>query len=384
MPIITRPAVKIVQGNLQLLLTYLTGAEIDQNNFYSIDRLDPESNDGYQRILDGRRARRLAQHLAEALEHGYANIPTTAFLATDKDIDHDPQTNIMHLDTDEVCPLIVVDGQHRLEGVKTSIQHNRDLEEFKLPITIAVKLDALHQMYHFYVVNSTQKQIDKSLEQRITARFQDNYNLSAMPYLPRYLKSMVEKGNQSEVTSMVIHLNRSEGSPLRNRIREANDPDPPRGRLNEAPFANILRSHIFNASNLAYGRETSGRLCQIMSNYYAAIQIVFGGIDSDDSSTNQSLIFRTSGIYFFTALAKWVFSAIYNTSNLFTIESIVDMLEKMIEELDDDVRYVADPQWWQSGEGGPSMNRAMANGLIPRFNDALRTVQQSMLPSAQL
>ena len=213
-------------------------------------------------------------------------------------------------------------------------------------------------MYHFYVVNSTQKQIDKSLEQRITARFQDNYNLNPMPYLPRDLKSKIERGNQSEVTNMVIHLNRSEGSPLRNRIREANDPDPSRGRLNEAPFANVLRSHILSATNLAYGRETTSRLCQIMSNYYAAIQIVFGTTDPDDPSAKRPLIFRTSGIYFFTALAKWVFNAIYNTSNLFTVESIVDILEKMVEELDDDVRYVADPQWWQPGEGGPSMNRA--------------------------
>ncbi len=381
---IIRPAVKIVQGNLQLLLTYLTGEEIHRQDFYSIDRLDPASNDGYQRILDERRARRLAEHLSEAFEQGYSNIPTTAFLATEKIIDYDPETNTMHLDPDEVCPLVVVDGQHRLEGVRASVELNEDLSKFKLPITIAMNLDPLHQMYHFYVVNSTQKQIDKSLEQRITARFTDNYNLSSMPYLPRELRSKVERGNQSEVTRMVVFLNRDSNSPLRGRIREANDPDPPRGRLNEAPFANILRSHVFSATNPIYGRESFPRMCQIMSNYYAAIQTVFGKVDSEDTAMRNPLIFRTSGIYFFTSLAKWVFSALYNTSNVFSVDSMVEILEEMVNELEDDVRFVADPQWWQPGAGGPSMNRAMANGLVPRFNDALRGVQQSMLPSAQL
>ena len=385
MPEIVRPAVKIVQGNLQLLLTYFTGNEIHQEDFYSIDRLDPANNDGYQRILDDRRARRLAEHLSEALDQGYANIPTTAFLATDEQtIYHDPETNNMHFNTDEICPLIVVDGQHRLEGVRKAIALNGDLGDFKLPITIAMNLDALHQMYHFYIVNSTQKQIDKALEQRITARFSDTYKLSAMPYLPKQLKSQVEKGNQSEVTSMVIYLNRESTSPLQGLIREANDPDPPKGRLNEAPLANILRTHVFSATNPIYGRETLPRMNQIMSNYYSAIRIVFGKVDPNDTTMRNPLIFRTSGVYFFTSLAKWVFSAIYNTSNVFSTDSIIELLNETVDEIDDDVKYVADPQWWQPGAGGPSMNRAMANSLVPRFNDALRTVQQSMLPSAEL
>ena len=121
-----------------------------------------------------------------------------------------------------------------------------------------------------------------------------------------------------------------------------------------------------------------------MSNYYAAIQTVFGKVDPEDTAMRNPLIFRTSGIYFFTSLAKWVFSALYNTSNVFSVDSMVEILEEMVGELEDDVRFVADPQWWQPGAGGPSMNRAMANGLVPRFNDALRIVQQSMLPSAQL
>ena len=384
MPKITRPAIKIEQGNLQLLLTYLTGEEIGQENFYTIDRLDPSSNDGYQRILDDRRARRLAVHLSEAYDLGYANIPTTAFLATEQLIHHDPETNTMLLDTDEVCPFIVVDGQRRLEGVRKSIELNKYLADFRLPITIAMNLDAVHQMYHFYVVNSTQKQIDKALEQRITARFTNLHNISAMPYLPQQLRSQVEKGTQNEVTSMVIYLNTSPDSPLRGLIREANDPGSLRGRLNEAPFANILRTHVFGATNPIYGREALPKCNRIMSNYYSAIWAVFGNADPSISTNRNPLVFRTSGIYFFTSLAKWVFIAIYNTSNLFSVESITELLKVMVEELDDDVRYVADPQWWQPGAGGPSMNRAMANRLVERFRDALRTSQQSMLPGAQL
>ena len=89
---ITRPAVRITQGNLILYLTYVTPQDLNIPNFYDVDHLEPQGG-GYQRILNAGRANRLSRHLTEGFPQGYANLPTTIFLATDKQILFDSERN---------------------------------------------------------------------------------------------------------------------------------------------------------------------------------------------------------------------------------------------------------------------------------------------------
>ena len=42
--------------------------------------------------------------------------------------------------------------------------------EFAVPVNIAANLPKLHQMCHFLIVNTTQRSVDKAVEQRIIAR----------------------------------------------------------------------------------------------------------------------------------------------------------------------------------------------------------------------
>ena len=51
---INRPAVEIRQGNLTVYLTYVTPAELVIPNFYTVEKLDPQSGAGFQRVLDQR------------------------------------------------------------------------------------------------------------------------------------------------------------------------------------------------------------------------------------------------------------------------------------------------------------------------------------------
>ncbi|MCY7344598.1 MAG: hypothetical protein LH614_00100 [Pyrinomonadaceae bacterium] len=85
---ITRPAALVKQGNLKLYATSLRVADLLTNNFYTIERLDPEnsSDKGYQRLLNKGRAKKLADYLVDGQENQDAFLPTSVFLATDKDI----------------------------------------------------------------------------------------------------------------------------------------------------------------------------------------------------------------------------------------------------------------------------------------------------------
>ncbi len=93
--IIKRPAALVRQNNLKLYATSLKVADLLMNNFYDIERLDPERPDspGYQRLLNKARAKKLADYLVSGQSNRDAFLPTSIFLATDKDVIFDSQTN---------------------------------------------------------------------------------------------------------------------------------------------------------------------------------------------------------------------------------------------------------------------------------------------------
>src|SRR5436305_860099 len=117
---ITRPAARVNQGNLRLYTTSLTVRDLMTENFYDIERLDPENphDRGYQRLLNRARAKKLADYLTDGQENHDAFLPTSIFLATDKDVAFDSTNNTISFDVHDICPFAVVDGQHRIEGLK--------------------------------------------------------------------------------------------------------------------------------------------------------------------------------------------------------------------------------------------------------------------------
>ena len=206
MVVISRPAVRIEQGMLTVYLTYVTPQDLAIPEFYSVDKLDPQSGSGFQRVLEPRRANRLTRHLKEAFPKGYANLPTTIFLATDKQLEIDLITGQLKFETDDVCPFSVVDDQHRIAGLIQSAKEEPRLKSFQLPAAIATSLDDAHQMYHFFVVNTTQKPVDTALAQQITKRFTETVDITTLSYLPFWVESEVSKGTDVLSIELVEYL----------------------------------------------------------------------------------------------------------------------------------------------------------------------------------
>lgn len=370
MPTFERPAVEIQQGNLILYLTYVTPTDLFENGFYSVDKLEPKTNDGYQRILNATRANRLSRHLAEALEKGYANIPTSIFLATSRLIDFDIASGLIHFETEDVCPFSVVDGQHRIEGLKRALQDkDTPLWNFKLPATIAVNLDDTHQMYHFYIVNTTQKPVEKDLAQQITRRFTDMRGIEQLPYLPHWLRRQVDQGTDAKSLKMIEFLNETPESPLRSRVKMANDATKRGNRVTQGSLVTLFKEHILSGTNPITSESDLDRQCRIVLNYFRAVdQIFVANIKADDT-----VVWLNNGLFFFLLISKWVFSSIYASTRDFTVGSISKTLRDALSELDDDYQVIAHPEWWQRGAGGASgMNRGAArlygNGFLAALN----------------
>lgn len=365
-----RPAVEVVQGRLRLYLTYVTPHDLFlTDDFYSVEQLDPKQSEGYQRLLEPTRSRRLSKHLQEAFNEGYANLPTTIFLATSRPVEYDSHSSVIRFETDNVCPFNVVDGQHRIEGLKDALRHQPGLNDFPLPATIAVNLDDTHQMYHFYIVNTTQKPVDRDLSQQITGRFTRMHGVDELPYLPHWLQSQVDLGLDERALRLVESLNSDQSSPLRGRIRMANDPDRRGRRINQATLVNSVKEHVLAGTNPLSSERDIGRITRVVTNYLQAVSAVFVA----DIEPEETVAWTGSGVWFFLLISKWVFSAVYASNpRSFTVDSLTSIIESALDELDTEYRELADRDWWRRGRGGASgMNRALARKFGDGFLDAL-------------
>lgn len=374
MPHISRPAIEITQGNLTVYLTYVTPNDLMIPDFFTVDKLDPTSGEGFQRVLDERRANRLATHLRDAVDHGYANLPTTIFLATDQRLDFDPKTSQLSYETDDVCPFSVVDGQHRIAGLIKSSQEEPRLSDFMLPAAIATSLDDAHQMFHFFIVNTTQKPVEAGLAQQITRRFTNMRGIESLPYLPHWVRQDVAQGGDAQALELVEFLNKEDTSPLKGRVRMANDTTPPRGRINQSSLVTMLKSQVFAGNNPIFVQETDPtRRHRIINNYFNAVDNVFVG----DVGRDASLVYGNNGIYFCLMISKWVFSTIYASTRDFTKESIEKVLRDALLHLDDLFVGISDPEWWRRGnEATQVLNRAGATTYANGFLQALQAAQE--------
>lgn len=249
METITRPAALVRQGSLRLYATSLQVRDLKRPNFYTINKLDPDdAGPGYQRLLNEGRAKRLAEYLLDGQTEKDAFLPTSIFLATNKNILFDSSTNTITFDVKEIGPFNVVDGQHRIAGLVLAAEKNPEMLEFEIPVNIAVNLDEISQMCHFLIVNTTQKSVDRAIEQQIVARLTKMIGLEKTPTMPRWIRRQVEKGEDARALAVANHLNIDPASPWFGKIRMANDDDEG-ATINQKSFITSLRRHIFSANN---------------------------------------------------------------------------------------------------------------------------------------
>jgi hypothetical protein len=79
--------------------------------------------------------------------------------------------------------------------------------EFEIPVNIAVNLDDISQMCHFLIVNTTQRSVDRAIEQQIVARLTKMIGLEKTPTMPRWIRRQVEKGEDARALAVANHLN---------------------------------------------------------------------------------------------------------------------------------------------------------------------------------
>lgn len=365
---IRRPAALVRQNSLKLYATSLRVADLLIANFYDIERLDPERPDspGYQRLLNRARAKKLADYLVSGQSNEDAFLPTSIFLATDKDVLFDPKTNSITIDINKVGPFSVVDGQHRIEGLKMASEKNSDLLDFEVPVNIAVNLPKLDQMCHFLIVNTTQRSVDRAVEQRIFARITESLSFQDVPSLPRWIRRIVESEDDKRALSIVDFLNETVSSPWHNKVLMANQANK-NAYVNQGTFVKAIKKYVLAASN-PISERPSDEQQKICLNYWKALASI---LDVD----RPTVLYKYNGVELFSKLSSQFFYTLQNRND-FKVTTMEQLFTATFENLEGEYAGVGHPDWWISGTGAASsLNSAAINKVHQELARALAKSQ---------
>jgi len=370
---ITIPAIRIGQGKRHLFLTYLTVRDLRQDNFYRVDKLDVKKSTGMQRLLNETRAKSFANDIVGANKENEAFLPTSIFLATEKTLSYSDETKKLSFDTDIICPLEVVDGQHRIEGLKIAADKELGLLDFPISTVIAHELNELEMMLQFVTVNTKQDPVHDSVKQGIIARFTEKFDLERLPYLPSWLGKKVRLGHDRHALKIAMELNEDEKSPWYSLIHLAGeDKDRVRNTINQATFVKSVKRHLLSR-NHPYGSlpVDNDKKIGILRNYWRAIRSIFVDVETDETPTPllNTVVFKYTGLEFFHFISARVFYQLAKNGK-YTVEAIESCINSVRDYLENtpDMMF---PEYWKVGGKAGGLNAAAIRRLAGEFNDAL-------------
>lgn len=357
---ITRPASMVKQGKLILYATSLKVSDLLIPKFYSIERLDPENANekGYQRLLNKGRAKKLADYIVAGQETKDAFLPTSIFIATDKTIDFNPSNNTIDIDIDEIGAFNVVDGQHRVEGLKMAAEKDKRVLEFEIPVNIAINLSEIEQMCHFLIVNTTQKSVEEGVAQRIRARLTRAMGIDDTPNLPKWIYNSVQKGEDEKALQYVDFLNFEKDSPWQNKIRMAND-DSNDGSINQKSFVKAIKKYILVANNPVVNTEKEEKQHRIFLNYWKAITNIL-------CINESTVLFKYNGVELFCKFCVPFFSKMVNMSD-YKVTTMQTLLEQVFDNVEGDGAGVGHSDFWVKGGTVSGLN----TGALSKINSEM-------------
>lgn len=374
MTLLTLPAAKVQQGDLTLFSTAIKVEILIQDNFYSVETLDPSDtgDSGYQRLLNQARARKLADYIVGGQDSRDAFLPTSVFLATAEKLDFDTSTNTVTFDPSAIGPFSVVDGQHRLEGLKIAAEKDKRVLDFVVPVNIAASLPKLHQMCHFLIVNTTQKSVDEAVGQQIVARLTEALKFEDVPSLPKWILKVVERGEVDKALKLVKFLNEEPGSPWRGKIKMANDPAS--SMINQASFVKAINKHILTANNPISVLNDFDTEKRIFLNYWKAIVDIIHGENIDDENT--SVLYKYNGVQLFCQFSISLFIKLQESGN-YKVDTIKSLLRDCFENVEGDYAGVGHSQWWTRGGTASGLNTAAIRRVAHEMTKALHKSSMS-------
>lgn len=269
------PALRMRQGEHQF---YLAGLPVTffgrQNDRLKADLFQAEAGRGYQRRATSYRVKDFVRHIRLA-----KGICPTAVVLNVRDgrtrfeaIRKGEDFGYLTVPDEATC--WIVDGQHRIDGLRELIESGYDrvanLEGFKMATVIMQEETQCEEAKQFLIINKTQKGVKADLAEKLIAAMAKADTSGSLASLPRGIAKDIEW--RPRAGEIVEYLNESEtgefdGNPWVQRIRLPNEP---RGTslVSQKAFEDSLKPLLNDGLLRAYD---ANELAMILVRFWRAV-----------------------------------------------------------------------------------------------------------------
>ena len=340
-----------------------------------IPHRDYEGKRGYQRLRTKSRVDALAKEMISRDIHERTVDLPTALLLSVRDKHLRPQLEstgryVLTLPENGAQPFYVVDGQHRIEALRTVIEdeHNDFWSNYRLPAVIFFGADETVEMIHFHTVNSNAKSIKSDLDIDLLeerAKRDDGFLVT----LPRKL---VWKVHAQRVTARV-----AKGGVWIDRIRF---PNQPKGTtlITSNSFAFSLKPAL---GQVHFTEHTPENRARIVDAYWRGIEKALPECFRTPKRYN---IQKSVGVYVFHDLLSVVLRhAERNGSPVFSPNSYAGILHdtlRGLRGLNLNGEEVVGPEFWKSGAEGVAGVYSSGSGRQRLVNQIETELQANWRP----
>ena len=253
------------------------------------------NTDGYQRPLSQRRIGELAWYLMETEEGLF---PTSVLLSVRSKVEFTEEARLDgialgSLDVPDGEPLWVIDGQHRLAGIKGAIERGaQEMSDYQVPVVIIVNPDRHDEIRYFYLVNSRAKNVPTDIADRILQRTRKEKGDEWLREMESPQERKAEKAIlQARATDVVDHL-MAKCPAWKDMVEVPGEVKPsPRAVRQHTIVSSLLEGPFKDPTLIRFDTQEVGKL---LATYWCALQEVF---PEAFEQPDQYSIQRTPGLY---------------------------------------------------------------------------------------
>jgi hypothetical protein len=175
-----------------------------------------------------------------------------------------------------------------------------------------------------------------------------------VPTLPKWIRRVVESGDDAQALRLIDYLNTTPESPWRGKIEMPNQ-NVEGTTVAQKSFAVVIKKYVLAASNpLPIWPESQQE--KIFLNYWRAIADELG-------SEEETVLFKYIGVDLFCRFSGTLFNKLQNLSD-FKVSTFRHYLRKTFENMEGEYAGLGQPDWWLSGSGPAGGLNAAALGKI--------------------
>lgn len=330
---------------------------------YRSDMPPEDQTQGYQRPPERSRITRIGSYLLKELGDGL--FPTALVLAARQPIPYDPVRRQIRLSPKH--PLQVIDGQHRVEGLRYVIEEkgHDEFADYPVPAIIVELADRTTEMNQFRIINGTAKSVRTDLVNAILTATATTRGDEAIKDTDRW---------KVVVTKAVDALNREVGSPWIDRIAMPDELGlkTARGKIVRATSFMTSLKPVYTwmkglgfFSNMSTDEEAAMLVTVLKDFWNALAQVNPGSFETPQDYVIQ----KTPGIFsLHILLHEGILPVTWHARRPWSLGTFVDLLKESPE--------ITDARFWHVAEG-----RASAYGSFKGFRDLADLLIESIRPT---